>query len=217
MKRIVVLFVTLTVTMIIIPTSRVCAVGFSPGIKVGLNYYRQYHITDWCGRYPETKYRPSLYVGVYYEIKWTNRFSTIAELAFVHKEAKGSVYVCTDEYWDLESKYNYLHFPFLFKIQTKEFFKPYFLIGIDFEHLLRAEYRIFEQAQESVFKDEKITHLLPSVDVAVDFGIGKKIKILNMCIILEVRYSKGLTNLKYEYAGSWRNHGIQVLVGIQWK
>ena len=196
------------------------SIDFSWGIKGGINVSRLISIKESAGiagsNFPKFAYPIGYSVSIFGETKFTINLSMINELSFNKTISEITIY--TGEEGIVSQKYytTYLRFPCLLKLQTHNSFSPYFLIGPDIGILIKAIYEFSDEIYND-YGTIEITKILPSVDASVTLGAGKKFDLLKTSMIGEIRCVIGLTRYKYIHIGTWKNFGIQFLLGVHFK
>ena len=218
------LILTLFVSLVF--TQAVSSLGsekFSPGFRVGLSYS---YFSDLKATY-ELHGRDNLHTlnflfAVFNEMTINSQLSVINELSITGVDSKVNFDVGYDVGFANRYKAYYIHLPVLLRVQTFRFIKPHFLIGLDLGYHFDEEVlNVLGAGKE----DAKNTDELPTFDISLNLGIGKRIELTNVFLVVEARCLIGLS--KYSnYAqikpgnrgvGEWRNNLFQVLLGIQLK
>jgi len=185
-------------------------VNFSPGIKTGITFTIP-HYNQIDNHWIREKTHPAgLFFCIFSEIKLSNRISLMNELSYVNNKSGDIVTTVIGDLLENELRLNYLRSPCFLKFSPAGINTPYFLFGIDFGYLLKAEIR---ESSSSYSKKIVITNELPSVDISIDAGFGQKIKINKIYLVWETRGLLGLT--KYERSSTYRKYEIQLIIGFQ--
>ena len=196
---------------------------FVPGMKVGINLSKQDFISgvQEFGGYPKYRYPLDLLLGVYCELQFSRRLSIMVELIYAKTTQKVALWASVENvsYFLHEARYAYFRLPLLLKVQTGIFAKPYFLIGPDVGYLRNADYLTYGVLGRDYYIDRRRqkTENLPTIDTSIDFGLGKKFEVRHVDVILETRVSLGLTVYDIPLVSSWKNKGIQFVLGVQLK
>ena len=215
-------FFLIIFTVSIFSTIGVSQEKFTFGIKGGIGFWRITSLEKSLNISQPIIYSyPIGYtLGFYCENKLSKHFSITGEL--LYQNSIVMVTVSTGYEGILEQKITtkYLAVPIFMKFKTIQLWNIYIFAGPSFNYLVNADYHFYDQIYHEG-GDENITKNLPSINIAIEFGLGKEIEILKSNFSLELRAQLGLTRFQYyeifynPVIGSWKNYGLIFLMGYK--
>jgi len=203
-------------------TSGISAVKFSPGVKVGANYCKFGSLK--CGRMmelldvnnPKYYYQIGEIFGAFLESNIGKRISIITEINITNSISKLKAYRSGYLALSQEIACRYMRIPIVMKFRSHHKYLPYWGIGFEVGHLLKAKYEYIYPVEGYYHGHKDITDQLPSIDTAVRFSLGKKINLFkSIYFVGELAAIIGLKQYEYENVGKWKNNSLQFAMGLQ--
>lgn len=190
------------------------------GINAGIGIWRMMSLEESYGildNMPRT-YPIGYTLGFSIENLLSKQFSIVNEVSF----QKSITTIVTDPGADnlyQRVAMQQIILPILLKYQTSWSSVGYFFIGPSMGYLVNADY-VYDDDNAPKGSAE-ITKDLPAIQTAVEFGVGKGIKISGGELKLELRGQWGVTRFRYKRIdyhdppdiGQWKNAGLQFVIG----
>lgn len=183
----------------LVVSSTADAEDITVGFKGGLN------LADLTGEsIMNNEMKPAFGGGIFFNYAFSDIISVQPEILFMMKGTKHE----TIE--NMSYNINYFDIPVLAKLSvpTEGAFVPSFFAGPSFGLLVSAKEKMPDEERD-------VKEYLKTMDIGLVFGAGADYKVGNGCIILDFRYSFGLTNIlddaeEYE---EMKTQGITFLAG----
>ena len=219
MKRI------LVFTGFILLTAAACAVGqtrFSIGLRSGLNFGTMSFDPDPFANVQGVTQggRTGFMVGAVGELEFARMFAPEIGIIYTMKGASFTQGSASEII-----KLSELEIPVLFKVKfLSGIIRPYSFVGANVGIILSATDHIESPAgtRDNDLKNNPNGLEISGLDLALDFGGGAELSVgKNFGVLLDVRYSLGLTNIASPGANvaqgatkpSWKASGFQIMVG----
>ena len=203
---------TLTILIFLIFSFSQINAQLSIGIQGGLNS-AIFHISD-KSEDASLSYKNGIILGSLVNYRLNNMFSLQFEPRYTQKGEK--VKVIRSFRSEGTAYFNYLEAPIFLVIDfTESNFRPQFFGGVNFGYLLSADVESIVNGKEENY-DIKSDY--NDIDIAIDFGLGGKLKINKLTeMLVSIRYSFGVYDISDVFDGNTTNRGIQILLGVLYK
>lgn len=190
-------------------------------INAGIGIWRMMSL-DEAGTINGYQYPIGYTVGISVENPLFDHFSLVNELRYQNSTTTVLVGPGVGE-MNEKVMMKQLIVPVLMKYQVSLLGESYFLLGPSIGYLVNAQYEYVIDDDTSIRHEGRvaITKDLPAIETALEFGVGKGIQISGGTLNLELRGQWGLTRFHYKRIndstspdiGSWKNAGIQFVIG----
>ncbi|HTY01111.1 MAG TPA: porin family protein [Bacteroidota bacterium] len=191
---------------------------FGVGMRVGMNFGTLSFNPDiyQVGTNISKTGRTGFMIGAMSELEFAKMFAVEFSPTYV---MKGGGYQDTQGGTDI-GKYNELELPILFKVKFLQgMIRPYAFVGPNIGLVMSATEALTPAGGQE--QDTDVKSNTSSIDFALDFGGGAELMVMkNLGILMDVRYSLGLSNINSatqqqpnETIPTVHASGFQIMVG----
>jgi hypothetical protein len=193
----------------------------SYGINGGVGVWRMMSLKE-TGTIIRHESPISYIVGFSVEKPLFDHFSIVSELLY---QNSATTVIIDPGFGELNEKVvmKQLMVPILMKYQVPSLGNSYFLLGPSVGYLINAHYEYAFEFESPYEGSAEITKDLPTIQIALEFGVGKEIQISCADLNLELRGQWGFTTFRYKRIdyndppdiGRWKNAGIKLAIGYK--
>jgi hypothetical protein len=196
---------------------------FSYGVKGGIGLWRfmSLETIPEVGEYPHYSYPIGFSTGLFFENELTKNFSLVNELLYQNSSEKVTIYTGVEGVLDQKVTTQSVSLSILLKYKTPWLWQTYIVLGPSFAYLIKANYNFVDEIY-AIHGDVDITNNFPVLNTSIEFGLGKKLQISNLDLMVEIRGQLGITKFQHHHGaldyydiGKWRNSGLIFFIGLQ--